>query len=81
VIPVTTSEQRRAAAKKVRAAEEAAGALRDELRMAGVTLPSLRIDPVSCARDEPEPLIDLGRCNLATALRLAAILRGQGRQR
>lgn len=37
-------------------------------------LPSLRIDPVSCAGDEPAPLVDLGRCNIDTALRLCEVL-------
>ncbi|MDX2623133.1 hypothetical protein ABZ516_08250 [Streptomyces sp. NPDC019826] len=37
-------------------------------------LPSLRIDPVSCAGNEPAPLVDLGRCSIETALRLSVQL-------
>lgn len=71
---MTTSERRRAAAEKVRAAEEVANELRAGLREVGITFPSLRIDPVSAGGSEPAPLIDLGRCNLATARQLAYIL-------
>lgn len=41
-------------------------------------LPSLRIDPLSYAGDGPVALVDLGRCNLDTALRLSQVLEGQG---
>lgn len=70
------SGRRQAAAQKVGAAEDAVRAVDSGLRAAGIVLPSLRVDPVSCARIDPEPLIDLGRCNLETAQRLAAVLRG-----
>ncbi|MFG2756840.1 hypothetical protein [Streptomyces wuyuanensis] len=51
--------------------------LRDELGSSGVTLPSLRVDLVSLTSDTGAyPLVDLGRCNLDTALRLAAVLHG-----
>ncbi|MGP3999044.1 hypothetical protein [Streptomyces sp. 8N706] len=72
---MTTAERRRAAAERVRAAEEAIAELREGLRAVGVVLPSLRIDPVSCAAEEAQPLVELGRCNLATARQLAAVLR------
>ncbi|MCP3822037.1 hypothetical protein NLX86_29320 [Streptomyces sp. A3M-1-3] len=62
---------------RVREAEEATEQLRAGLAAVGVTLPSLRIEPVSSAGHEPAPLIDLGRCNLATARRLAAVLEGR----
>ncbi|MFD5031522.1 hypothetical protein ACFVWX_14350 [Streptomyces sp. NPDC058220] len=68
------SEQRRPAAENVRAAEETVAVLRAGLGVVGVVLPSLRIDPVSSAGNEPTPLIDLGRCNLDTARRLIAVL-------
>lgn len=68
-------ERRRVAADQVRAAEEAVEQLRIGLAAVGITLPSLRIDPVSCAGDEPaNPLVELGRCNLATARRMVAVL-------
>ncbi|MFE7331035.1 hypothetical protein ACFU8W_40175 [Streptomyces sp. NPDC057565] len=47
--------------------------LRQELKGVGLTLPSLRVDPVSCAGNEPAPLVDLGRCTVDTALRLSAV--------
>ncbi|MEU3203983.1 hypothetical protein ABZ702_08835 [Streptomyces cyaneofuscatus] len=68
------TERRRAAAEKVRAAEDAVEQLKAGLAGLGVTLPSLRLDPVSCAGNEPTPLVDLGRCNLDTALRLCEVL-------
>ncbi|MEU0669327.1 hypothetical protein ABZ508_30460 [Streptomyces lavendulocolor] len=54
--------------------EHVVSQLRDELGRVGVTLPSLRVDPVSAAGEVPYPLVDLGRCNLDTALRLVAVL-------
>ncbi|MEI7030829.1 hypothetical protein [Streptomyces pratensis] len=68
------TERRRAAADRVRAAEDAVARLREGLAGCGLTLPSLRIDPVSCAADEPSPLVELGRCNVDTALRLCEVL-------
>ncbi|WP_051796765.1 hypothetical protein [Streptomyces sp. NRRL S-87] len=60
----------------VQVAEEALAELKEGLEAAGITLPSLRLDPVSSAGNYPRPLIDLGRCNPATARELAAALRG-----
>ncbi|MET7644720.1 hypothetical protein ABZS83_13930 [Streptomyces sp. NPDC005426] len=73
---MTTTERRRAAAGRVREAEELVARLREGFAGVGVTLPSLRVDPVSCAGDEPAGLVDLGRCNLDTALRLSKVLEG-----
>ncbi|UUN27625.1 hypothetical protein [Streptomyces sp. FIT100] len=68
-------------AERLRAAEEVVAHLRGELDGAGVTLPSLRVDLVSLAGDsETCPLVELGRCNLDTALRLAVVLH-EGRKR
>ncbi|MEU5403862.1 hypothetical protein ABZ348_31780 [Streptomyces sp. NPDC005963] len=61
-------------AERLRAAEEVVEQLRTELKEMGVTLPSLRVDPISLASDDPYPLVDLGRCNLDTAMRLAVVL-------
>lgn len=67
---------------KVRDAERACEDLRDALKAAGVTLPSLGLDTASCAGSAPFALIDLGRCNVATAHALASALRpGQGAER
>lgn len=56
-------------------AERAHAELREALRQADITLPSLGVDlpPHDCLVHRP--LIDLGRCNLATAQQLAAALR------
>ena len=76
---MTTMERRKAAAGKVHAAEDAVARLKEGFSGVGITLPSLRIDPVSCAGNEPVPLVDLGRCNVDTALRLSVLLEAQGR--
>ncbi|MGW0788399.1 hypothetical protein ACWD04_09100 [Streptomyces sp. NPDC002911] len=73
-IMMTATERRKEAAGRVRAAEDAVARLRAGLAGVGVKLPSLRIDPVSSAGDEPSPLVDLGRCSIETALRLSAQL-------
>ncbi|MFF0740764.1 hypothetical protein ACFYVL_10215 [Streptomyces sp. NPDC004111] len=60
----------------IRAAEETIRALRAALADVGLHLPSLALDPGSCARDVPAPLVDLGRCDVPTAQRLTdALLR------
>ncbi|MFE5185605.1 hypothetical protein [Streptomyces sp. NPDC056628] len=59
----------------VEEAEEVVKELRAALEKAGITLPTLRIDPVSLAREAPCPLVELGRCTVDTARRLAAVLR------
>ncbi|MEU0336600.1 hypothetical protein [Streptomyces sp. NPDC006193] len=58
-----------------RTTEEAVEHLRTALQGLGIVLPSLRVDPVSAANGEPYALVDLGRCNLGVASRLAAALR------
>ncbi|MET9804530.1 hypothetical protein [Streptomyces sp. NPDC006368] len=60
---------------RLRAAEEVVAQLRGELGAVGVTLPSLRVDAVTATGDAPFPLVELGRCNLDTAMRLVAVLR------
>lgn len=72
---MTTADRRRTATDKVGEAERACEDLRDALGAAGVTLPSLGLDAVSCAGSAPLALIDLGRCNVATARALATALR------
>ncbi|MEU2897710.1 hypothetical protein ABZ690_23135 [Streptomyces sp. NPDC006967] len=56
----------------VEEAEEVVEDLRAALAKAGITLPSLGLDPVSLAREAPCPLIELGRCSVETARRIAA---------
>ncbi|MER5973927.1 hypothetical protein ABT112_30155 [Streptomyces sp. NPDC002055] len=74
---MTADEEPRAATEGVHVVEETLGELRAELGEAGVVLPSLRVDPVSWAAQDVPPLVDLGRCNLATARQLVAALREQ----
>lgn len=62
--------------ERLRAAEEVVAQLREGLGVVAVTLPSLRVDVVSLASEAPYPLVELGRCNLDTAMRLAAVLQG-----
>lgn len=64
--------------ERVRSTEEAVERLREALRDVGVTLPSLMVDPVTAVSRQPFPLVDLGRCNLQVAARLAAVLREAG---
>jgi hypothetical protein len=59
------------------AVERATEELREALAGRGITLPSLGLDPVSYAGLFPYPLVELGRCNVETALRLADVLRGR----
>ncbi|MFI1936361.1 hypothetical protein ACH44C_04045 [Streptomyces purpureus] len=66
-----------APAGSVADAREAVAELRSALRKAGVTLPSLGLDPVSCAYETPRPLVELGRCTVETARRLTAALPGE----
>ncbi|MFV2117939.1 hypothetical protein ACE14D_05650 [Streptomyces sp. Act-28] len=66
----------RAMKERLRAAEEAVARLRSELLRVGVVLPSLRVDLVTATSEAPYPLVELGRCNLDTAIRLAAALEG-----
>ncbi|MCX5049071.1 MULTISPECIES: hypothetical protein [unclassified Streptomyces] len=61
----------------MRSTEEVVETLREALTGVGVTLPSLCVDPVTGASDEPFALVDLGRCNVRTAERLASVLRGE----
>jgi len=50
--------------------------LRAALKGVGVALPSLGVDPISGASDEPFALVLLGRCNVKVATRLAVVLEG-----
>ncbi|MCL7492218.1 hypothetical protein M8I34_12315 [Streptomyces sp. MCA2] len=59
---------------RVRQAEVVMVELQTALRAVGVILPSLCVDPVSCASSVMAPLVELGRCNLDTAQRLADVL-------
>ncbi|MFF2653995.1 hypothetical protein [Streptomyces sp. NPDC058045] len=74
----TSRGRQESARDRISEAEWACGELRDALGQAGVTLPSLGLDPVSFAGNGMNGLpvlVDLGRCNVATARALAAALR------
>jgi hypothetical protein len=60
---------------QIKDAKAARDELGEALADAGILLPSLGLDPVSLASDHLSPLVDLGRCNPATARKLAAALR------
>ncbi|GAB2913747.1 hypothetical protein [Streptomyces mayteni] len=70
------TQRRQAAATRIADAESAAEEVREALEAAGIVLPSLRVDLASCAGEATRPLLDLGRCNLDLARKLASILRG-----
>ncbi|MEU5019654.1 hypothetical protein AB0G60_19890 [Streptomyces angustmyceticus] len=59
---------------RVRQAEGVMAELHAALQEVGITLPSLCVDPVSCASSVMAPLVELGRCNLDTAQRLTDVL-------
>lgn len=77
-----THAQQRAAQRTARLAE--AEEVRDDLAKAlhgaGISLPSVRVEPASYADEWPRPLVELGRCNLRTARQLADALRRGQRQ-
>lgn len=62
------------ASERVGSTEEVVERLRTALADVGVVLPSLRVDPVTGASEEPFALVALGRCNVRTAARLATVL-------
>ncbi|POX53277.1 hypothetical protein C3488_06100 [Streptomyces sp. Ru72] len=67
----------RDSAHRVEEAEETVEELRAALASVGITLPSLRLDPASLARETPCPLVELGGCSAEVAARLAAALRAR----
>ena len=66
-------------AEGTQVAEDMVARLRGTLDALGVVLPSLRVDPLTAVSEESCPLVELGRCNLDTAARLEAALRGARR--
>ncbi|MFF9567464.1 hypothetical protein [Streptomyces sp. NPDC014685] len=70
-----TGSKRQPVGEGIGDAERVRAELGDALGAAGVKLPSLSLDAASCAGTAPRVLIDLGRCNVATARALAAALR------
>ncbi|MGV2915440.1 hypothetical protein [Streptomyces alfalfae] len=72
------SESKRHAEVCVEQAEETLRELRAALAGRGITLPSLRIDAATIAREAPCPRIEFGGCSVDVAARLAAALRAGG---
>lgn len=72
--PITASE-------RLKEAEDVRDELWAALHAAGVTLPSLCVEPAAYADAWPRPLLELGRCNLSTARLLTAALRKIGTAR
>jgi hypothetical protein len=72
---MATTGAHRAAAEKIKEAEDVRDELWAALHAAGITLPSLRVEPAAYADEWPRPLVELGRCNLQTARDLTAVLR------
>jgi hypothetical protein len=60
------------AALCVEEAEVTVEELRAALERAGISLPSLRIDPACSAREAPCPCVEGGGCSIEVAPRLAA---------
>ncbi len=60
---------------RIRDAETAKDELEKALSGAGIVLPSLGLDALSLASDYLPPLVELGRCNPATARKLASVVR------
>lgn len=67
--------QARDALDKLREAEAVRDELWQALHGAGISLPSLRVEPLAYGDERPRPLVELGRCNLQTVRRIAAALR------
>ncbi|MFJ8147183.1 hypothetical protein ACIQ6R_19200 [Streptomyces sp. NPDC096048] len=61
----------------MRSTEEVVESLRQALVDVGIVLPSLCVDPVTGASEEPFALVELGRCNVRVAERLASVVRGE----
>ncbi len=74
---MSTKDKQPAKAQLIRKAEETRDDLNAALRALGIALPSLNVEPMAYADENPDPLIDLGRCNLRTARKLLAVLHHQ----
>jgi hypothetical protein len=69
-----TRNKNRHALECLTEADEAVLELRTAFARLGIALPSLRLDPISYARDAPCPLVELGRCSVETVQRITAVL-------
>jgi hypothetical protein len=64
----------RAALGKIQEAETVRDELWAALHGAGITLPSLRVEPLAYSDERPRPLLELGRCTLRTARQITVAL-------
>ncbi len=74
---MSMSDVRKTAVRKLREAERARDELSAALRSAGIVLPSLGVDPLAYGDENPDPLLDLGRCSRTTARKLTAALQNR----
>ncbi|MGW3626105.1 hypothetical protein [Streptomyces sp. NPDC000880] len=71
-------ENPRHSVEYIEEAEEAVNTLRTALERSGITLPSLRLEPASYAREVPCPLVELGLCTIDIIRMLTAVLPKEG---
>ena len=71
----TNFERPQAATDRLKEAETVRDELCEALHAVGIVLPSLRVEPLAYGDVKPRPLVELGRCNLLTARKLADVLR------
>jgi hypothetical protein len=76
---MASNENPRRSVEYMHKAEEAVKTLRTDLAGSGITLPSLRLELASYVRDVPCPLVELGRCDIDTVRKFAAVLPKEGR--
>lgn len=76
-MPIPYPESRKGPSLKeaVEKAEDIVQELRTALGQQGIKLPSLGVDPLTVVRDEPTPLVELGRCTPQVAALLVRALR------
>ncbi|HET6354789.1 hypothetical protein OH805_25225 [Streptomyces sp. NBC_00879] len=75
---MASKENPRHSMECIEEAEEAVNNLRTALERYGITLPSLRLEPASYAREAPCPLVELGRCTVDVVRMLTAVLPKEG---
>jgi hypothetical protein len=72
--PTPENRQNLSPTQAIEKAEVTVQELRTVLARAGIKLPSLRVDPLTVVRDEPTPLVELGRCTPQVAALLVKAL-------
>lgn len=72
---MANKDKRQTAAETLKEAEAARDDLNTALRSAGIVLPSLTVEAAAYGDKTPQPLLELGRCNIQMARKLTAALR------